>query len=99
MVLRKRQTLTVAEQLQEVMDLHGTSRTYLCNLWGISRSYLCDILHGRRGMSVNLALMLEATYGTPTALEWMTLQIKEDLAMARREQQSFLEGISKAAFS
>lgn len=65
------------------MELHGVNQAYLSKLWRVSPTYVSDLMRGRRSISAAIALKLEATFGLPTALEWMTLQAKEDLIVFR----------------
>lgn len=50
---------------------------------GVSDQYISDVILERRGISVELALKLERICGPDSAMCWLVLQARHDLATAR----------------
>ena len=72
------------EKLLELLAANGMQQRDLCRLWGLSPAYVCDLVGGRRAITARVALRLEATFGTPTAEEWLDLQRDRELRALRR---------------
>lgn len=88
---------TPDERLRELLAAHGMQQRDLCRLWGLSAAYISDLAGGRRSITARVALRLEATFGAPTAEEWMDLQRDRELRPLRRGMAAELERIREAA--
>jgi antitoxin HigA-1 len=62
----------------------GLSVTKGAEILGVTRQTLNDLVHGRRGISPEMALRLEMAFGGG-ADTWLRLQAAYDLAQARRK--------------
>lgn len=71
------------ETLRELLNSRGWTQVELAKKLGMATSYLNDVVHGRRGVSVQLAIKLEATLKTFGAEHWLIMQMHHDLAQAR----------------
>lgn len=63
----------------------GLSQRQAAERLGISDQYISDVVLGRRGISIDLALRLERICGPDTAMCWLLLQLRHDLAEARNQ--------------
>lgn len=59
----------------------------LAALMGRSHQLVSDIVRGKRGITAETALQLEAALGM-RAVVWMNLQTQYDLRLARRKQSA-----------
>jgi addiction module HigA family antidote len=75
---------TPDEKLRELLERHGMTQRDLCRLWDLSPTYVSDLVGGRRSITARVALRLEATFGAPSAEEWMDLQRDRELRPLRR---------------
>ena len=73
----------LGELIREGMEEVGWSVTETAGRLGCGRGTLSRVLNGRAGLSVNMALSLEAI-GWGTAQHWMRMQASYELARARR---------------
>src|SRR5918996_4194525 len=62
----------------------GLSVTKGAEILGVTRQTLNDLVHGRRGISPEMALRLDMAFGGG-ADTWLRLQAAYDLAQARRK--------------
>ena len=73
----------LGEVVRESMDEVGWNVTETASRLGCERGTLSRLLHGKAGVSANMALALEAL-GWGTADHWMRMQASYELAQARR---------------
>ena len=67
-----------------VIEPLGLSITEAANRLGISRTSLSKLLHARSGVTPEMALRLELTFGKPDAAHWLRLQNAYDLWHSRK---------------
>ena len=81
----------------EIMD-RGLSQRKLAEQMGVSYSVLNEVLNGKRPVSVEYALMLEAALGIDADL-WIGMQAEYNKQMAKRDSalQKKLEQIRRIA--
>ena len=77
----------LGELIRESMDEVGWNVTEAAARLGCERGTLSRLLHGKAGVSTNMALALEAL-GWGTADHWMRMQASYELARARRARGS-----------
>ncbi len=75
----------LGELIRESMDEVGWNVTETAARLGCERGTLSRLLHGKAGVSANMALALEAI-GWGAADHWMRMQASYELAQARRER-------------
>ena len=68
---------------QEFMEPLGIGINGLARALHLSPSRVSDIVHGKRGVTVDTALRLERYFGVSAAM-WMGLQRDHDLRVSRR---------------
>ena len=73
----------LGELIRESMDEVGWNVTETAARLGYERGTLSRLLHGKAGVSANMALALEAL-GWGTADHWMRMQASYELAQARQ---------------
>ncbi|PXA90620.1 addiction module antidote protein, HigA family [Caulobacter sp. D4A] len=71
---------------EDVLVPLGLSVTEAATRLGMSRVALSRVLHGRAGISPDLAVRLERA-GVSTARAWLSMQANYDLAQAMERQQ------------
>lgn len=71
--------------LRDALEARGFSQLEAAQLCGVSPQFLNDVVQGRRGISVRMAMRLEEHLGG-NALDWLTRQMVHDLDRARRNQ-------------
>ncbi len=71
------------EIIQEYMEGLGLTVTALAAHLKITRANLSRMIHGRTGVSAEMAVRLSEAFGT-SAEVWIRLQAKTDLAKAMR---------------
>ena len=69
--------------LSDEIKARGLKQKDLAKDMGITTTMLSDLIHGRRNITADLALKLEATLDI-SAMFWMNLQSKYDLDKARK---------------
>lgn len=80
------QVLTPGERLREVLELRQWSQTDLAEIIGRPIQMVNEIIAGRRTISVETALDLQAALGTPTASDWLSWDAEHQLRQARHHQ-------------
>ena len=75
----------LGELIRESMGEVGWNVTETAARLGCERGTLSRLLHGKAGVSANMALALEAI-GWGAADHWMRMQASYELAQARRER-------------
>lgn len=74
--------MTVAETIKGIYKVHFMRQKDLAQRLGISQQYLSDILAGKHGISVYVAIGLERVLGL-NARELLIAQVDDDLAKAK----------------
>lgn len=69
---------------QLVIEPLGLSVTETACRLGVSRTSLSKLLNGRGGVTAEMALRLEMTFGKPNAAHWLRLQNAYDLWQMRQ---------------
>lgn len=69
------------------LDPLGLNVTEGAKVLGVARHTLSRVIHGRAGISAEMAIRLEKA-GWSTADHWLRLQTAYDLAQARKTQDS-----------
>ena len=77
------------EVLKEELEFRGISQRGLAKDMGISYSVLNEVLNGKRSLSPELAMMMEAALGVDAA-PLLAMQNEYDMQMAERDE-SFME--------
>lgn len=78
------ETLHPGEVLEMEIEARNYKKTAFAALLQMRPSQLSELLHGKRHVSVALALKLEALLGI-NAEYWMRVQVSYDLEMERRK--------------
>lgn len=81
--------------LEDVLPALGLSIAAFARHLGISREALSRVLHGRAGISIDLALRLEQA-GISTARLWVGVQADYDLWRARQQKRPTIERLAVA---
>ncbi len=64
----------------------GLTVTEAARILGVARPTLSNIIHGKAGLSPEMAIRLEKAFGS-TADAWLRMQAAHDLAKARRREK------------
>ena len=80
-----RNPLHLGELIRESMDEVGWNVTETAIRLGCERGTLSRLLHGKAGVSANMALALE-DISWSTSEHWMRMQASYELAQARRHR-------------
>lgn len=72
--------------LKEEIEYRGISQKQLAQQMGVSYSVLNEILNGKRPVSIEYALYLEAVLGIDAHL-WIQMQADYSLQVAKREKK------------
>jgi len=75
---RKRRPSTPGEVLADILETNAITQTELARRLKVSRRMVSQIIHGRRPMSVDLAVRLGTVFGNGPEL-WLNLQQAVDL--------------------
>jgi addiction module HigA family antidote len=67
------------------LDPLGLSVTDGAKVLGVTRQTLTKIIHGKSGISPEMAIRLSTAFGS-TPETWLRMQLAYDLAAARREE-------------
>lgn len=81
---------------EDVLRPLGIEVTEAAQRLGTSRTTLSRVIHGRAGISPDLAVRLERA-GVSTARYWMALQTNYELAQAERRKQPKVRALQDAA--
>lgn len=91
--LRPFQPTHPGEVLKDELEFRGISQRGLANEIGVSYSALNEMLNGKRALSPELALMMEAALGVDAA-PLLAMQNEYDMVMAERNE-SFMEKLKR----
>ena len=69
--------------LEEFLEPHGISQARLAQMIGVTVNRVNEIIKGKRGVSPDTAIRLEALFGA-SAQFWLNLQLAWDLYHAQR---------------
>ena len=85
------------EILKDELEARGMSQRKFAFLIGVSYSVLNEVVNGKRPLTTEYALKIEAATGIP-AYMWVNMQSAYNMQMARRNSKlaAVLEGIRKA---
>jgi addiction module HigA family antidote len=78
------------EFLSEEMEVRGIRQTDLANELGLSKTEVNLVVHGKRGITVPLAVKLEKIFGI-SAETWMNLQIKYEIDLVKKKHRAELK--------
>ncbi|HZT26784.1 MAG TPA: HigA family addiction module antitoxin [Pseudolabrys sp.] len=81
---------------RQCLDALGLSVTEAAKGLGITRQALSDLLNGKAGVSVDMAIRLSKAFGS-SAETWLGLQTAYDLAQARGRARNIKVRAFKAA--
>jgi addiction module HigA family antidote len=81
------------EVLKEELEFRGVSQRGLARKLGVSYSVLNEVLNGKRSLSPELALMMEAVLGVDAA-PLLAMQNEYDMLMAQRNP-TFIEKLNQ----
>lgn len=73
------------EILKEEMEARGISQKEFAEAIAVSYTMLNEILNGKRPISTDFALLIEAALGTP-AEHWVNMQARYNLQTARTKE-------------
>ena len=71
-----------------VLEPLGLSVTETANRLGVTRGLLSRVLNGRSGVTAEMALRLEMTFGKPNAAHWLRLQNAYHLWQTRKRSKT-----------
>ena len=81
------------EMIKDEIEFRGISQKQLAAEIGVSPSVLNEVLNGKRAVTTEYALLLEAALGIEADL-WLNLQTEYNKQMAQRNA-SFMERLAK----
>lgn len=86
------------EMLKDELQARGLSQRRFANIIGVSYSVLNEILNGKRPVTTEYALKIEAATGIP-AYMWLNMQSAYNMQTARHDSRlaAVLEQIRKVA--
>lgn len=79
---------------EDVLPDLGYSVTEAANQLGVSRVTLSRLIHGKAGISPDMALRLEAWLNGPSAETWLRMQTEYDLWQARQQPRPKIERVA-----
>ena len=84
------------EVVKEELDYRGISQKYFAEITGVSYTMLNDILNGKRPISTDFALILEAATGISAEM-LVNMQCRYNLQVARSKKENIkrLENLRK----
>lgn len=85
--LTPQRTFHPGEDLKDELEARGMSQAELAKLMGMEKSQLNEIIRGKRNMTAEVALLLEATLGI-SADFWMNAQKQYELDKARISEKT-----------
>ncbi len=77
------------EFLSEEMQARGIKQVELSKELGLSKTEINLVVHGKRGITVPLAIKLEKAFGI-SAGTWMNLQIKFEIDVWKKKEKEEL---------
>jgi addiction module HigA family antidote len=77
------------EFLSEEMEARGIKQVELSKELGLSKTEINLVVHGKRGITVPLAIKLEKAFGI-SAETWMNLQIKFEIDVWKKKEKEEL---------
>lgn len=85
------------EILKDELEARGVSQRKFASLIGVSYSVLNEVVNGKRPITTEYALKIEAATGIPAHL-WVNMQTEYNMLTARRNSKlaAVLENIRKA---
>lgn len=81
------------EMIKDEIEYRGISQKALANEIGVPASVLCEVLNGKRAVTTEYALLLEAALGIEADL-WLNLQMEYNKHVAR-SNPSFMERLAR----
>jgi antitoxin HigA-1 len=79
----------MGEFLSEEMEARGLKQVELAKELGLSKTEINLVVHGKRGITVPLAINLERVLGV-SAETWMNLQIKYEIFLVKKKAEEGL---------
>ena len=79
-------TVHPGEVLRDELDMRGIKQKDFATTIGMPASVLNDIVQGKRSVTPDIAILLEAALGK-NASSWLTLQAERDLEVARQKEE------------
>ena len=79
---------------EDVLPDLGYSVTEAAHQLGVSRVTLSRLIHGKAGISPDMALRLEASLNGPSAEAWLRMQTEYDLWQARQQPRPKIERVA-----
>jgi HTH-type transcriptional regulator/antitoxin HigA len=76
--------------LSEEMEARGLKQVELAKELGLSKTEINLVVHGKRGITVPLAIKLEKVLGV-SAETWMSLQMKFDIDLEKKKNNEELK--------
>ncbi len=73
--------------IEEFLKPLGLTQVVFAEAIGISKAYLSDIVHGRRGVSAEMAMRFEAALGMDAGF-WLRAQAEVDLYQAQHDEKA-----------
>lgn len=85
------------EILKDELEARGLSQRKFANIIGVSYSVLNEVINGKRPVTTEYALKIEAATGTPAYI-WVNMQAEYNMQAARRDSKLsvILDNIRKA---
>lgn len=86
------------EMLKDELEARGISQNKFAKLIGCSSSFLSEMINGKRSITTETALKIEAATGIKAHI-WVDLQSEYNMQMARNDSKpsSVLKGIRSAS--
>ena len=79
-------TVHPGEVLRDELEMRGIKQKDFAATLGMPASVLNDIIQGKRSVTPDIAILLEAALGK-NASSWLTLQAERDLEVARQKEE------------
>lgn len=73
------------ELISDELEARGITQAKLAEQIGVKPSLLSQIIHAKRGVNTEMALLLEAALGIPANM-WLNLQSEYNMYMARTDK-------------
>lgn len=82
------------EFLKEEIEARGMRQVDLVDPLGLSKSEVSLIIHGKRNITVSVAIKLEELLGIDAEI-WMNLQVKYEIDLVKIAHKKELKSVSK----